>query len=88
MRAGDILIEGPNSGDGLVLRTELLRDLLHNRVGAINVVLVRLPFWKGHSLAGVIEPALSRMTIQRGGTSSGSGIPRTHSGSLGRRASR
>ena len=56
-RVGDIIIEGLDSGDSLVLRTELLRDLLHDRVGAINVVLVRQPCWKGHSLARVIEPA-------------------------------
>ena len=83
-RVVDILIEGL---DSLVLRTELFRNVLDNRVGAINVVLVRLPCRKGHSLARVIEPAQIALPVSGVERVTRSRMVRTCSGSRVRRAS-
>ncbi|KAF8274335.1 hypothetical protein EI94DRAFT_1714236 [Lactarius quietus] len=61
------LIVRLNRGDGLVLRTKLVRDLLHNRAGASDVIRVRLPRLKKDWVPGVTEPALVTIRQRAGG---------------------
>ncbi len=62
----DTLVEGLDSSDSLVLGTKLVRDSLHNRVGASNVGRVRMPCRKRDSVARVIEPARNDHSARSG----------------------